>query len=103
MNSIISDNIERIEQLCLRYKVKELYVFGSTVSNELSENSDIDLLIEFLDMDFIDYADNYFELAEELEKLFNKPVDLITTKSLKNPFLIDSIKKTKRQIYGKVG
>lgn len=103
MNSIISDNIERIEQLCLRYKVKELYVFGSTVSNELSENSDIDLLIEFLDVDFIDYADNYFELAEELEKLFNKPVDLITTKSLKNPFLIDSIKKTKRQIYGKVG
>ncbi len=103
MHSIISNNIERIRQLCQKYKVNNLYVFGSVVSNELSESSDIDLLIEFYDMGYADYADYYLEIAEEFEELFNKPVDLITTKSLNNPILIESINQTKKQIYGKVG
>ncbi len=102
MNTIISNNILKIRQLCQKYNVNSLYIFGSAVSNELSESSDIDLLIELSDVNFADYADSYLDIAEEFEELFNRRVDLITTKSLKNPFLIESINKSKKQIYGKV-
>ena len=46
-------------------------------------------------MDYADYADNYFALVENLEKLLVKPIDLITDKSLTNPYFIESVDKTK--------
>jgi len=51
-------------------------------------------------MDFGDYADTYFELAEEFEKVFKRPVDLVTEKSLSNPYFIESINKSKTLLYG---
>jgi len=51
-------------------------------------------------MDFGDYADTYFELAEELEKIFKRPIDLATEKSLSNPYFIESINKSKTLLYG---
>lgn len=47
-----------------------------------------------------DYADTYFDLADRFEHLFRRPVDLITDKSLSNPYFIESINKTKIQVYG---
>jgi len=46
-------------------------------------------------MDYGDYADTYFDLADKIENLFQRPVDLVTDKSLSNPYFIDSINKTK--------
>jgi predicted nucleotidyltransferase len=51
-------------------------------------------------MDSADYADTYFELAEKFEKLFHRPVDLVTDKSLSNPYFIESINQNKLLIYG---
>jgi len=50
-------------------------------------------------MDCADYADNYFLIADEFEKILHRPVDLITDKSLSNPYLINSINMTKTLIY----
>ena len=50
-------------------------------------------------MDYADYADNYFELAEQLEQLFKRPVDLVTEKSLFNPYFIESVNKNKTLVY----
>ncbi len=46
-------------------------------------------------MDYGDYADTYFDLADQLENLFQRPVDLVTDKSLSNPYFIDSVNQTK--------
>jgi len=100
MQRLLTDNIDNIKALCMIHNVKSLFAFGSVCTGTFNDKSDIDLLITFYPMDFGDYADAYFDLADKLEDLFNRPVDLITEKSLKNPYFIDSINKTKTLLYG---
>ena len=100
MQKLLTDNLIRIKELCMAHQVKNLYAFGSVCTEKFNENSDIDLLISFKPMDYGDYADTYFELAEKFEKLFNRQVDLVTDKSLKNPYFIESVNQTKTLLYG---
>jgi predicted nucleotidyltransferase len=100
MQRLITDNIEKVKDLCKSHNVSTLFAFGSVCTDKFSEKSDIDLLISFSPMDYGDYADNYFELADKLEGLFQRPVDLVTDKSLSNPYFIESINKTKTLLYG---
>jgi len=100
MNSIISDNIDEIRALCLNHNVKSLFAFGSVCTDKFNSSSDIDLLISFNSMEYGDYADNYFLVADKFEKIFHRFVDLVTDKSLSNPFFIDSVNQTKTLIYG---
>jgi predicted nucleotidyltransferase len=99
MQKVLIDNIENLKALCLKYNVKSLYAFGSVCTENFNENSDIDLLISLNTMDHGDYADTYFELVEKFENLFKRPVDLVTDKSLGNPYFIESINQTKTPIY----
>jgi len=99
MNRIITENIDKIKEYCKKYKVKELYAVGSVVSDKFSENSDIDLLIEFDNISIEEYTDNYFTLHKLFRKIFNRKIDLITEKSLSNPFFIKSIEKSKQLLY----
>lgn len=100
MHRIINDNIDEIRILCISHNVKSLFAFGSVCSDKFNDSSDIDLLISFNSMDYGDYADNYFLVADKFEKIFHRPVDLVTDKSLSNPFFIDSVNQTKTLIYG---
>lgn len=99
MNKIIADKIEVLKELCEKYDIKTMYVFGSVVTDKFKDNSDIDILISFKDIPFEKYTDNYFDLHYELEKLFNRKIDLLTENSLSNPFLIESIEETKQLLY----
>ena len=100
MQRLISDNIEQIKSLCLAHNVVSLFVFGSVCTDSFSDESDIDLLISFKPMDYGDYAETYFDLADKFERLFQRPVDLVTDKSLSNPYFINSVNKTKTLLYG---
>jgi len=74
MQRIIEDNRDQINALCRLYNVKSLFAFGSVCTDKFNDHSDIDLLIAFNSMEFGDYADAYFNIAEELENIFNRPV-----------------------------
>jgi uncharacterized protein len=100
MNQIITDNIDQIRALCSKFGVKNLYAFGSVCTDKFSKTSDVDLLVSFQPMEYGEYADNYFIVADRLEQLLSRPVDLVTEKSLSNPFFIKSINQTKTLIYG---
>lgn len=100
MQNILDKNIEQIKALCIAHNVKNLFAFGSVCTDKFTDKSDIDLLISFKPMDYADYADSYFEIAEKFEELFERPVDLVTEKSLKNPYFIESVNQTKTLIYG---
>jgi uncharacterized protein len=100
MNQIITDNIDQIRALCSKFGVKNLYAFGSVCTDKFSNTSDVDLLVSFQPMEYGEYADTYFTVAERLEKLLSRPVDLVTEKSLSNPFFIESLNQTKTLIYG---
>lgn len=99
MNPIITKNISQIESLCKKYKVKELYAFGSVTRKDFKKKSDVDLLVEFKKMGVFKYGEAYFSLTESLEKLFERNVDLLTIKSLRNPYFIEELNETKVKIY----
>ncbi len=99
MNKIITDNMQDLIQLCRNYEVKSMYVFGSVCTDRFSETSDIDFLISFHDLSIEQYTDNYFDLHYKLEALFQREIDLITDRSLSNPYFIQSIELTKLMIY----
>ena len=48
-----------IVRLCEMHKVKSLYAFGSVLNNSFNSKSDIDLFVDFLNIDVEDYADNF--------------------------------------------
>ena len=93
------DNIEKIRALCRNHNVRSLFAFGSVVTDRFNDKSDIDLLVSFNPMEYGDYADTYFKLAENFEKLFKRQVDLVTEKSLRNPYFIEFVNKTKTLLY----
>lgn len=96
----INENIRLIQQLCKQHKVLNLFVFGSALTDKFTPESDIDLLVEFDDVDLKNYADNYFNLKYSLQDLFHRQVDLLENKALKNPFLKQTIDASKKLIYG---
>ncbi len=101
MNSIIENNKSSIAKLCKENKVDKLYAFGSVLTDNFNENSDIDFVVSFNNhIKLLDYADNYFNLLFSFEDLFNKKIDLITEKSLKNPYFIKEVNETKQLVYG---
>jgi len=81
-----------ISRICRKYGIKSLTAFGGVLSDEFNENSDIDFLLE------LDSAGNglvrYMNAKRELEKLFQRPVDLVMPKTIKN-------ERLKRYVYAK--
>jgi len=90
---------KNIEDICKALNVKRLGTFGSVNTNKFNKNSDIDLLVLFDEKDDTDLFSRYFELKEKLENLFGREVDIVTEKSLRNPYFIKSMEKSKNIIY----
>ena len=99
MHRIIHDNLKQIKILCKSHNVRALFAFGSVCTDKFTQESDIDLLISFGSMPPGDYADNYFDVADKFEEIFRRRVDLITDKSLENPYFIASVNQTKTLLY----
>lgn len=99
MERIVEQNLPQIKRLMLQYGVERAFLFGSAVRDAMNEDSDVDFIIKFPDnMHYTTYADNYFALAEALENLLKKSVDLVTEKTLKNPYLLQNINRHKLQL-----
>ncbi len=96
----LQNYINQIKQLCVTHRVKALFAFGSVTTDRFSDNSDVDLVVDFEDLDPIDYTDNYFDLKFRLQDLLKRPIDLLEGKALRNPFLIQKIENTKIPVYG---
>lgn len=90
-----------LQNLCKQNNVKSLYVFGSVLTDRFNEHSDIDLLVDIDSSDPFEYADNYFNLKFALQELFNRPIDLLENKAIKNPFIRNTIDSSKFLIYAK--
>ncbi len=109
MQEVLEKNIDNVQALCKLHFIKKMYAFGSVICGDFTSDSDIDLLYEmdytgfnFNNLNDIPYDPNvvYFNLKEELEKLFNKKVDLIPNQEFKNKYFMREMEKTKTLIYG---
>lgn len=95
----LDNYIGDIRKLCQANEVKNLYVFGSVLTNTFNENSDIDLIVDIDSTDPIDYANKYFALKFALQDLLKRQIDLLENKAIKNPFFREKIDTSKSLIY----
>ncbi len=97
----LDEHIDDINRLCLTHNVKQLYAFGSVLTNKFNNDSDIDLIVDFEPIDVIQYADNYYDFKFSLEDILQKPVDLLEEKAIKNPYFREVINKQRPRIWRK--
>ena len=84
--------------LCKRYHIKEMSVFGSSLREDFKENSDVDILVSFDKSSDITLFD-IIELEKEFTKLLGREVDIIEKESLKNPIRKEKILSSREIIY----
>lgn len=92
--------LPQIVTLLKDHKVKRAYLFGSVCTDRFNNDSDVDLLIDFgISEPFEGYAENFWNLEEQLQRLLNRSVDLVPQHTLRNSYFISSVNKTRLALY----
>jgi len=97
--NIIEKNIDSLFSICKQHKVNELYLFGSILTSKFNNDSDIDMLVQFGNVDILEYADNYFDLKDKLEKLLGREIDLLENQAIRNPIFRKILDRDKKIVY----
>lgn len=101
MNPIIEAHRDELSAACREFQVDRLEAFGSVVRGDFDPaRSDVDFIVSFHLPGEKGYADRYLGLAERLERIFARRVDLITERSIRNPIFRRSIEPERMLIYG---
>jgi predicted nucleotidyltransferase len=100
VNRVVEQQRGEIANLCARFKVKRLELFGSAARADFdARKSDLDFLVEFLPLEPGEYANAYFGLLEGLEDLFARRVDLVMPQAVRNAYFLEAINKTRKVLY----
>jgi uncharacterized protein len=97
--NLIEKNIDSLIILCKQHKVRELYLFGSILTPKFHKDSDIDMLVQFDNVDILEYADNYFGFKQNLEKLLGREIDLLENQAIRNPIFRKILDRDKKIVY----
>lgn len=91
-----------LADLCRRYGVSWLELFGSAARGEDFDpgRSDFDFLVEFEQRSDLPPLEQFFGLAEALERLLGRPVNLVQPSAIRNPYLRASINRAREVVYG---
>jgi uncharacterized protein len=97
---LIENNRDELNDLCRRYQVKTLELFGSAADGTWNpEHSDLDFLVDFHLMEPGPHAKAYFGLWFALQELFGRHVDLVETPAVTNPTFLKALKHQRRVLY----
>lgn len=89
-----------LAELCRQYGVRRLELFGSAATDTfIPATSDLDFIADFADTTPANYPDRYFDFAEALERLFGRPVDLLTQRAIRNPYFKAEVERTAQVVY----
>ncbi len=98
----ISSHREELRELCRRFHVRRLDLFGSAAGEDFDPaRSDLDFLVEFQPVPPGGYADAFFGLKESLEQLFGRPVDLVAAAAIRNPYFRESVEDARVLLYAR--
>lgn len=99
MHPIVELKRDEIAALCRRLAVHRLDVFGSATSEEFDvEHSDVDVLVEF-QTDVVGGLGRYFDLKDGLELILGRPVDVLSARSIRNPYFEAEVRATRERLY----
>lgn len=97
---IISERASDVERLCKQFRVRQLELFGSALTDQFDPgHSDLDFLVEFDNLTIKDAADRYFGLLHALEDLFSRRIDLVDITTIENPYFHRSIERSRTVLY----
>ncbi len=101
LETIIQPRRQQLEELCRRFGVARLELFGSAGTEAFDPaRSDIDLLVEFLpEQDLGPWLSRFFELQQQLEALFGRSVHLVMATAVQNPHFARELNRTRRLLY----
>ena len=102
MHSIIEAHRDEVRQICRRFGVQSLDVFGSAAGETFDpQRSDIDFVVDFGGGVRPDLFNRYFGLNEALAALFGHKVDLVMCGGMVNPYFIESVNRTRQSVYAR--
>jgi uncharacterized protein len=99
IQALFTEKLPQVRGILREHRVKSAYIFGSVCTEQFGENSDIDLLVNFKKIPFGEYSENFWSLEESLQNLFQRKVDIVIEKNLRNPYFIKVMNQTKTLIY----
>ena len=100
MSPIVHPKLKALESLCRDYGVRRLELFGSAVEGGFEpERSDLDFLVEFEPTTPVEHAGRYFAVLAGLEDLFERDVDLVEVRAVRNPYFLNSVSKSRTLLY----
>jgi uncharacterized protein len=88
---------EEIADLCARYHIRRLALFGSVLRDDFGPESDVDVLVEFEPGHTPGFG--FFDIQEELAGMLGRPVDLVTRGFL-SPYIRDRVENEAVTLYG---
>ena len=100
MTRVLEGHRPELVELCRKYRVRRLDVFGSAARGDFNEHSsDVDLLVEFDDIPHADRADAYLGFLMAVEALLRRRVDLVELGAVRNPYLRRGIEESRELVY----
>ena len=100
MIALIDQHRPAVAELCRRFGVQSLDMFGSAADGAFDPaHSDIDFLVEFSAEDQASLFHRYFGLLTALEHLFGRKIDLVSATSLSNPYFMATVNRSRQSVY----
>jgi uncharacterized protein len=97
--ALVEHKREALVRLCRQFGVERLELFGSAAKGTFrTDSSDVDSLVTFADARPGTYADRYLGLPLALERLFQREVDLVTERSIRNPYFRMAVEATRQLV-----
>jgi len=101
MHALIEQHRDAIADICRRFGVRRLEVFGSAAraTDFHPDTSDADFLVEFAQRSDLGPLQQFFGFADALRDLLGRPIDLVEPGAVRNPFLQAEIDRARELIY----
>ena len=100
MIALIEQHRSRLFDLCRKYRVRRLDLFGSAAKGDFRvDGSDLDFVVEFENLTIDDAADRFLGLLIDLEDLFGRKVDLVMLSAIRNPYFRQAVDLTRVPLY----
>jgi len=100
MDPIVKDQAALLAGICHQRQVVQLALFGSAATGRFDpQRSDLDFVVQFASMSPHEHADAFFGLIDDLQRLFQRPIDLVEWNIIQNPYFKQSVENTQIMLY----